>query len=131
MELYYDSKEEFEEAIRVIIREELLTKTILIGSKNIKKALGIKSIQTLLKYYNDFGLPMFKNPRGLWMMHVDSLKEWMTTRSLIGRKAKELGIKSFDSTDGRTGKNTYPRIERMTEEEMGRVLASIREDMAR
>lgn len=107
--------------IRKIVREELICAKIIVGARAIKKVLGISNTKTLLKYYNEYGLPMVKGNRGYWEIHSDSIKDWMNTRSLMQRKAKELGY----------GGNRYPRLERLSEFQMAQVVAAIREDNAR
>ncbi len=116
-----------EPLIRRILREELQMSKIIVGATAIKKVLGIKSTKALMGYYNKSGLPMVKGKRGYWQIHSDSIKDWMQTRSLMGRKAKELGIQ-FTNRDR---SSRYPRLERLTEQEMARVIAAIREDNAR
>lgn len=119
--------EKLEPLLRRIIREEMVSSKILVGAKAIKSVLGIKSTKTLMKYYTDHGFPMAKGLRGHWQVHSDAIKDWMGTRSLMGRKATELG---FD-VRGRGGASRYARLERLDEHQMGLVVAGIREDSLR
>lgn len=116
-----------ESLLRRVLREELIKSKILVGTKEIKSVLGIKTTKTLMKMYNKGGLPMVKGNRGYWEIHSDAIKDWMNTRSLMARKARELGFQIDDSN----GRGRYPRLERLTEFEMSQVVAGIREDNVR
>jgi hypothetical protein len=119
--------EKLKPILRQIVREELVCSKIIVGATAIKKVLGIKTTPSLMKYYNEYGLPMVKGNRGFWEIHSDSIKDWMNIRSLMARKARELGFQ----VNSRRGAGRYPRLERLTEQEMAQVQAGIREDNAR
>jgi|2_EtaG_2_1085320.scaffolds.fasta_scaffold82952_2 hypothetical protein len=114
--------DELEPLLRRIIREELVNTSIVRGVKNIKKLLGVRKTETVMKYYKEYGLPMVKGMRGHWEIHSGSIKDWMNTRSIIARKAMEMGFMK-DHSQAR-----YPRIEKLTDAQMGRIMARIREE---
>jgi hypothetical protein len=73
--------------------------------KYMKSGKFVGSSGSVTNWYKNSGLPLSKTPSGVWVITKAMIDKWLFDRSVITRKANELGFKIVNGTgkDGLLG----------------------------
>ena len=64
---------------------------LILGSQNIRKYLGIRSIITLYEWHEIYSLPIMKRPDGQWMTTISAIDDWIWMASELEVKNRPYG----------------------------------------
>ncbi len=111
---------------------------VLVGSYQIAKYMGLKaslnksgtlgSNTTIVKWFKEYGFPMFKNGMGRWCISRAVADNWMFGISVEMRKLKELGYKPVAR---RGAASSNPPLHRYTAEQRSHAIREIAKDRVR